>query len=209
MVTRRYEQRRRAEAAEATRRRILDSVYHQLRATPTEPVSVERVARIAGVARSTVYLIFGSRAGLFDAVGQDLLHQGGFDRVISAINQPDARETLRAGFRANAEVFAANRDVYRVLLSTAALDPDASAGAVQRAEDRRARGMADLAQRLADQGQLRSGVTVAGAAHMLWLATSFDAFDVLYTGRGLPVEEVGRLLAEMAERVICRSRDER
>ena len=39
--------------------RIIDAVLARLRAAPAEPVSIERVARMAGVARSTVYAIFG------------------------------------------------------------------------------------------------------------------------------------------------------
>jgi hypothetical protein len=35
-------------------------------------------------------------------------------------------------------------------------------------------------------------------------AVNPDAFDLLYTGRGLPADEVGRLLGEMAERAVCR-----
>jgi hypothetical protein len=35
---------------------------------PSTPPSVEQIAWTAGVSRSTVYLIFGSRAGLFDAL---------------------------------------------------------------------------------------------------------------------------------------------
>jgi AcrR family transcriptional regulator len=73
MATRKYEQRLRADAAAETRRRILDAVYQWLRETPAEPVSIDRIARLARVARPTVYLVFGSRAGLFEAVGADLL----------------------------------------------------------------------------------------------------------------------------------------
>jgi AcrR family transcriptional regulator len=91
MGTRKYEQRLRAETAEETRRHILDAVYERLRAAPAQPVSVEQVARTARVARSTVYLIFGSRAGLFDAVAKDLMERGGFDRVVTAVAHPDAR----------------------------------------------------------------------------------------------------------------------
>ncbi len=203
MATRRYEQRLRAEAAEETKRRIIDAVYERLRAAPSQAVSVDEVARSARVARSTVYLIFGSRAGLFDAVGQDLLKRGGFERVSAAVAHPDARETLRQGILAGCQFFALDRDVHRVLFSMAMLDPEAAAGAVQRGEERRADGMADLAQRLAEQGKLRKGVTVEDAAHTLWLITSFDAFDLLYTGRNLPVDEVARLLVAMAERAIC------
>jgi hypothetical protein len=34
--------------------------------------------------------------------------------------------------------------------------------------------------------------------------TSFDAFDLLYSGRGLPADEAGRMLAAMAESAVCR-----
>ena len=54
VTTREYKQRRRAEAAEETRRRILDAVYEQLRAAPAEQISIDRVAQAADVARSTV-----------------------------------------------------------------------------------------------------------------------------------------------------------
>ena len=167
MGTRKYEQRLRAEAAEETRRHILDAVYERLRAAPAQPVSVEQVARTARVARSTVYLIFGSRAGLFDAVAEDLMERGGFDRVVTAVAHPDAREHLRDGIRASCAYFAAYRDVHRVLFSTAALDPEATAGAVQRSEANRAGGMAYLAQRLAEQNLLRPDLTVDAAAPLL------------------------------------------
>ncbi|HEY3008847.1 MAG TPA: TetR/AcrR family transcriptional regulator [Micromonosporaceae bacterium] len=204
MATRKYEQRLRADAAEETRRRILDAVYERLRKAPTQAVSVDQVARAARVARSTIYLIFGSRAGLFDAVAADLMERGGFEGVRTAVANPDARETLREGIRASCEYFAAHRDVHRVLFSMAALDPEATAGAVQRSDARRTGGMAHLAQRLADQGLLRPDVTVDDAAHILWLTTSFDAFDLLYTGRGLSVDEVARLLVANVEHAICR-----
>jgi AcrR family transcriptional regulator len=202
MATRRYEQRQRAEAAEQTRRRILDAVYERLRAAPTEPVALDGVARTAGVARSTIYLVFGSRAGLFDAVAADLLERGDFDSVIKAVADPDAREHLRGGIRGGMRAFAVDRDVYRVLFSTAPLDPEATGGAMQRMEDRRAGGMAYLAQRLADQGLLRSDVSVERAADLLWVLTSFDSFDLLYTGRGLPVDELADVLIDTAERTL-------
>jgi AcrR family transcriptional regulator len=204
MATRKYEQRLRAEAAEETRRRILDAVYDRLGEAPGQPVSVDQVARAARVARSTVYLIFGSRAGLFDAVALDVLQRGGFERVTTAVAHPDAREHLRRGIRAGMEVYAVYRDVHRVLFSSAALDPEATAGAMQRADAGRAGGMAYLAERLAEQDLLRPDVTVDDAAHILYLITSFDAFDQLYTGRGLPVDEVARLLVATAERAVCR-----
>jgi AcrR family transcriptional regulator len=202
MATRRYEQRLRAKTADETRRRVLDAVYDQLREAPAQPVSVDRIASAAGVARSTVYVIFGSRAGLFDAFGADLLESGGFGRVLEAVADPDPREHLRGGITGGTHTFAAHRDVFRALVSMAELDPDAVGGAMQRSEQRRAKGMMRLARRLARHGLLREGLTAKKAADQLWVLTSFDAFDLLYSGRGLSANEVARVLVEMAERSV-------
>jgi AcrR family transcriptional regulator len=202
MATRRYEQRLRAQAAQETRRRVLDAVYDQLREAPAQPVSVDRIARTAGVARSTVYVIFGSRAGLFDAFSADLLERGGFHRVLDAIADRDPRVTVREGIAGGVHTFAAHRDVFRALVSMAQLDPDAVGGAMQRSDGRRARGMMRLARRLARHGLLRDGVGAKKAADRLWVLTSFDAFDLLYAGRGLSANAVARVLVDMAERSV-------
>jgi len=202
MATRRYEQRLRAQSAEETRRRVLDAVYDQLREAPAQPVSVERIARTAGVARSTVYASFGSRAGLFDAFAADLLERGGFRRVLDAVADPDPRVTVRAGITGGVHTFAAHRDVFRALISMAELDPDAVGGAMQRSEQRRAKGMLWLARRLARDGALREGLTVTQAADRLWVLTSFDAFDLLYNGRGRSARAVAGVLVDMAGRSV-------
>ena len=202
MATRPYEQRARAEEAERTRRRIIETVFGRLRETPAEPVAIDRIAREAGVARSTVYAIFGSRAGLFDAVGRELAARSGYERLVDAKHQPDARDHLRAGIRAYGEMIAANGEIYRALRSMAQLDEEAVGGVVSRMDEERANGMARLARRLADQGVLRKDLSRRDAEHILWVLTSFESFDSLYTGRRLSTERAVKLLADMAERAL-------
>ncbi|QNE21536.1 TetR/AcrR family transcriptional regulator [Kribbella qitaiheensis] len=202
MTTRQYEQRLRADTAEVTRRRILDAVYRRLREAPTEAVSIERVAAMAGVSRSTIYLVFGSRAGLFDALGDDLRRRGGFDRTVGSTDRPDARESLRESIRASVPVFASHREVLRVLYSMAQLDPEAVGGAIQRMGEARAAGIAHHTDRLAEQNALRTGVTAAEAANLLWAVTGFEFFDQLYTGRALPSDQVADLMIAAAERLV-------
>ena len=100
MASRKYEQRLRAESSEATRRRILDALEQRLREAPTEPVSMDEIATRAAVARTTVYLVFGSRAGLFDALATELWTRAGLADLTEAVAHPDAREHLRGGLRA-------------------------------------------------------------------------------------------------------------
>src|SRR5918998_4872520 len=200
MATRRYEQKLRAESATETRRRVLDAVYERLREAPAEAVSVERVAKMAGVSRSTVYLIFESRAGLFDALAADLYEKAGYPRLLEAVRVEDAWESVSGGIRAGVDIFAADRDVFRALHSMEDLDPDAVGGTIRRIEKERAAGMAWAARRLREQGYLRPGVSAGEAAHIIWIQASFEAFDLLYTGRDLPAKKVADLLAAIAAR---------
>jgi AcrR family transcriptional regulator len=200
--TRHYEQRACAEEAEKTRRRILDAVVTRLRASPSEPVSVERIAEMAGVARSTVYAIFGSRAGLFDAVGQDLGERLGYRRLVEASHKPNAREAFRGGMRAASEMLAGERDIWRALHSMAKLDEEAVGGVVARREEERAAAMARIAAQLHEQGHLRPGVSAEEANDILWVISSFESFDLLYSGRGLPLDTVVERLTATAERAL-------
>ena len=202
MTTRQYEQRARAEDAARTRMRVIEAVFERLREAPAEPIAIDRIARIAGVARSTVYAIFGSRSGLFDAVGRELAARSGYAMLVDAKHQPDARDHLRAGFRAATEMLAANRDIYRALRSMAQLDEQAVGGVVRRMDEERSAGMSRLAKRLAEQGVLREDLSVKDAEHILMMLTSFESFDALHTLRGLSTKRATELLVETAERTL-------
>jgi AcrR family transcriptional regulator len=202
VTKRRYTQQARAAAAEETRQRILGAMRDRLRAAPSEALSIERVAQEAGVARSTVYLVFGSKAELFEALGQDLLERTGFQRIVDAVALPDARDAVRESLRAAASVYAAERDVSRTIYSMWSLEPEAVRRAFEVVERGRAEGQSRLARRLAEEGHLHPDVTVEEAADILWVITSFETFDQLYTGRGLSEEDTAARLIMMAERAL-------
>jgi AcrR family transcriptional regulator len=203
-MARKYEQQLRAETAAETRRRILDAVAQRLRDAPTEPVSLDQVASLARVARSTIYLIFGSRSRLFDAFTEDLAERTGLARLTEAVANPDARQHLREGIAAGYRMYAEDVVVYRVLFAMNRLDPASLGGAVQRMEDSRAGGMVHLARRLAESSVLRDDVTVEQAIHVLWVLCSFETFDALYSARGKPLDQVIDLITWTAERALCR-----
>jgi hypothetical protein len=99
-------------------------------------------------------------------------------------------------------MYAAHHDVFRVLNAMAKLDPEGVGQALARSERRRAASMAWLAGRLAEQGLLRPGVTPELAAHVIWLITSFDAYDSLATGRGLSPKATVDILVGTGERAL-------
>jgi hypothetical protein len=62
--------------------------------------------------------------------------------------------------------------------------------------------MERIARGLAEHGALLPGVTAEEAAHILWVLTSFESFDLLYSGRGLSVDAIVELLTATAERAL-------
>lgn len=197
-----YRQSLRAEAAVATRQRIIEVMRKCFAADPPENIGLEEVAARARVARSTIYTIFGSRQGLMVALAEDLLRRAGFDQLGRAFRHPDPRTALESSLREGARIYGEQHSVARAILTLAALDSDV-AHAATRFEFGRTEGMADLARRLKAKGELRPGVTETEAADVLWVVTAFETFSQLYRGRGLSVEETATRLIAMATRTIC------
>ena len=174
---------------------ILDAVYARLREAPAEPLSIDAVAAAAGVARSTVYLVFGSRPGCSTRWPTDLLERGRLDRLLEAVAHPDAREQLRGAIRASCEMFAVDRDVRRAWCPCRRWTPRPWAG-------RSSAGRGGPAPRhgpawpvgWTSRALLQPGVTGDDAAHLLWVLSSFDSFDSLYVGYGLDVDATCRVL---------------
>lgn len=204
MATRKYEQVLRAEAAEETRRRILEAVGQRLREAPTEQPSLEKVAQLAKVSRSTIYADFGSRAGLFDAFVQDLWERTGLSELSRAVAAADARVHLREAIAAASRMKGQELAVYRVLHAMDRLDPESAGGAVRHMETDRRAGVEGLAKHLDEEGALREDITVDQAFDALWVLTSFESLDLLMSGRELSVDEAIETLVTLAERSVCK-----
>lgn len=205
MAPRKYEQVLRAESSEETRRRILDAVGRCLREKPTEQPSLNRVAELAGVSRSTIYADFSSRSGLFDAFVVDLWSRTGMSELGRAVGSASARDHLRNSIQAASRMKGKELSVYRVLHAMDRLDPDSAGGAVRTMETERRQGVQDLAEHLAREGELREGLSVDAAVDVLWVLTSFESLDLLMAGRRHDVDAAVDTLVETVERAVCRT----
>ena len=56
--------------------------------------------------------------------------------------------------------------------------------------------MAENARRLAKAGHLRSGVSAADAATVLWTYSAPELYELLVLRRGMPLEEFGRFIGD-------------
>src|SRR4029079_205917 len=128
---RKYSQTRRAASTAETRQRIIEGARSALTEGRLRSVSMDDIARAAGVARSTVNLVFGNRGNLLLAVAEDLLERGNFRDLQRAFMHPDALPALRGSLDVAMQLYAQEHKVGRALLSLAATDGDAAAAAMR------------------------------------------------------------------------------
>jgi AcrR family transcriptional regulator len=151
---------------------------------------LERVAEEARVARRTIYQIFGSRLGLFDALEQDLLQRGRFVDIQDAFNtNTDARQILDQMLPASVRLMEREEAVLRALHLQARIDPEA-AQLTKRINEGRIGGMRHLAQLLKEQGYTRPDLTQTEVGDILSLVTDFATFDQLRTSLALSTNDI-------------------
>lgn len=188
MSKRIYRQQQRARSAEATRQRIIDATRRCLTDAPLLAISMDRIAATAGVARRTIYTIFGSRAGLLRAIEQDLMVRGGFAEIQAAFEHADARQILQDALPASVWLFARERAILRALSLQALINPEAAAVS-QHLDEGRIGGMRHLASLLIEQGHTRPELNQAEVADVLAVASDQTVQDRLMGILGLSPDD--------------------
>jgi len=192
---------RRTETIDATRNAIVEAARALLVDGGYRELTLDAVAARAGVVRATVYYHFGSKVGLLEAVAADAERRAGIDRFSRIARAPTAATAVRLVCREHARFWAAEEAIFRTLIGLAAVDPDI--GDVVRKHDagRRAN-LRMAAERLRAEGSLGKGWTISLATDVLWLVTSFAAFDHLRGRSGLSVAKTGVVLETLAATIL-------
>jgi AcrR family transcriptional regulator len=188
---------KRADSIQQTRTRILAATRALLARDGYPQLPIDEVARRADVARATVYYQFGSKRGLLEAVVADVQRRAGQQQVVAAVELADPLQALRRAFQLGCRFWASEHPLVRRLSGLAAVDPEIRQ-VLSQAEQQRLPLLTRLVERLAEAGQLAAGCSTSRAVDLLWLLSSFEAFDQLFTGRQLPVEEVASMLFDLA-----------
>jgi AcrR family transcriptional regulator len=181
-------------ANEATRSRIV-AAARELLAAPVGPAefSVDAVARQAQVARMTVYYQFGSRAGLLEAIYDDLASRGGIGELPHAFQQPNPLQALADFIAVFVRFWASERLLIRRLQVLAASDPELQK--VSREEWRR-QGLCVIVERLAAMPDGPAVASKTAAVDLLHMLTSFQVYEQLASA-GHSAQEVTILLQRL------------
>lgn len=176
---------------------MVDAARELLLAGDFRDVSVEGIAERAQVARTTVYQQFRNKQGLLQALELAVSERAGVERLLAVLDDPDGLESLRVAFEIGGGVWAREQVMFRKLFGLANVDADLRQ-VMEDKDAKRQQLVRVLVEKLAKQGHLRRGVSRERAFQVLWLLTSFQAFDASCHVTASP-EAAARLLLETAQ----------
>jgi AcrR family transcriptional regulator len=199
MSPRPYRLGRRRLAAEETRARVVAAARELLTADEgLAGFTVDAIARQAGVARMTIYYQFGSKAGLLEALFDDLATRGGMQQLAGAFGNPDPLDALADLIAIFCRFWASDRLMIRRLQALAALDPDFEQAS---REERRRDGLRVILRRLADRQDHPTPGTFEDTIDLLHTLTSFHTYDNL-AGTSRDPGDVAALIQRLAFAVL-------
>jgi AcrR family transcriptional regulator len=178
MTTRSYHSPARLAAARQTRERIVAIAIDQLREASS--VTLESVAKAAGVTRLTVYNQFGSRHALFEAVFEALAARGGLHRIAEVMAGTDASAGIGRLVGIFCEFWDSDRRTFVGLHDVAATVPDFAAS-LQARHARRRQLFSVMVGRLVGQGEVAPG-NAEDLVDLLSVLTSLPVFAQLTAG---------------------------
>jgi AcrR family transcriptional regulator len=160
-------------------------------------VRIEDVAREAGVTRQSVYLHFGSRAGLLVALAEHVDATGSLAQLIDRIvTAPNALAALDAFVALEADY---NPEVYPLamwLMRDRYTDEAARAAWENRMEARRS-GTRQLVQWLERDGLLKPEWDIDTATDAIWALASLQVWEQLVIDRGWSKERYQQHLGQL------------
>ena len=168
----------RQEQAEMTRRRILEAARRLLAAGGYSTVTMDDIAKEAGVAYQTVYAVFGTKLRLAEA----MIEAGWphIDEAMKLVEQvresADAKVWLRTAARITRQINEPCGDLARFMRESG--DPVLLAR-YRTVEDERFSQLREVADVLERSGRLRSTITSSEALAVLWAMTGADWYSQL------------------------------
>jgi len=171
----------RQEQAQVTKNRILDAASRLFVDRGYSSVTVEDIAREAGVAYQTVYAVFGTKLAVAQAIIWSSFRTEGIDKLMA-----EGRESGHLGGQIRVGVRIARRlnerfaTIVRFMRESG--DPDLLAE-YQKIEGLRFEQIQAQLKPVLAKGRLRKGVSPADALSTIWAMTGTDLYNQLVSGR--------------------------
>jgi AcrR family transcriptional regulator len=183
---------RRLELSDHKRVAILAAARTQLAANGYLHLTMDTLARESGVTRQTIHNLFGTKAGVLEALFDQLALDGGMERMRNVMQQTNTESMLASFVEVFADFWSRDRLLIRRIHGIAAIDPEFGA-AVEARNRRRRMAAARIVDQWSDGGRDPAEKTRRIAT--LYALTSFEFFDALAEGCGNVNDAASSVLA--------------
>jgi AcrR family transcriptional regulator len=208
-----YDNSRRVQHSQETRRRILDAATSLLVERGYRGTTIAAIAHAAEVHVDTVYRLVGRKPVLL----RELIEQAlsGTDRPIDAEErdyvvalraESDPRQKLVIYARAVTSIHQRLAPLVAALREAASTEPEAAI-VWRDVSDRRAANMRRFVRDVREAGGFREELTVELAADTIWLTNSAEAYLMLTEQRGWSAHRYERWLVDLWTRYLLTSAD--
>jgi AcrR family transcriptional regulator len=185
---------KRLELSDHKKMTILMAARKQLASSGFFRLTMDGLAGESGVTRQTVHNLFGTKAGVLEALFDQLAMEGGMERMRHVMQQTDGASMLDAFVEVFTDFWAKDRLLMRRIHGIAAIDPEF--GAVVEARNRRRQMAAGrVVDRLSRESSAHDPEDRARKITTLYALTSFEFFDVLVESGGNEKDAAQRVLA--------------
>lgn len=165
--------------------------------------TIEAISELAGVPPATVYRLFSSKHGILKAL-MDVTIAGDDERapvadrspVRTLLATPDAHAQLAGFVQFVAQINERAAPIYRILVSAAGTDPDATA-LLDELTRQRQQGQRLIARSLAQAGALRPELRERDAADIIHALLSPEMYRLLVVDRGWKIERYVKWLTQL------------
>ena len=171
----------RQEQAQVTKNRILDAASRLFVDRGYSSVTVEDIAREAGVAYQTVYAVFGTKLAVAQAIIWSSFRTEGIDKLMAEGRESGHLEgQILVGVRIARRLNERFATIVRFMRESG--DP-ALLAEYQKIEGLRFEQIQAQLKPVLTKGQLRRGVSPADALGTIWAMTGTDLYNQLVSGR--------------------------
>ena len=179
-----YQSEVRQQAAQATRARIVDAARKLFARNGVDPVTVADISQRAEVGQSTIYALFGSKAGILRELMREAIFNARYQSTALALEGvTDPGQLLVLTARIARSIYEGEAREAAVLRGASAFSKDLRK-LESEFEDARYDLQHDRVALLHEQKLLRTGLDKTSARDLLWTYTSRDIYRMLVLERG-------------------------
>jgi AcrR family transcriptional regulator len=199
-----YRSATRQRQADETRTRIATAARKLLEEHGYAGMTMEAVAKKAGVAVATVYAVFGSKTGILSEILDAARFDDSYQNLVrEAMHTTDPRERIRFPARIARRIYESEHSVLDLLRGAGAVAPALAQSEAER-ECTRYDAQAGMIQYLVHSRALRRGLDRQHARDILWSLTSRDLYRMLVRDRGWTAQQYENWLADTLVEMLVR-----